>query len=169
MCQQLNLMCYLSDTAPRSGSFTLWPDSHRLLYGAFEFEFNDGRAPGGEGNAYVRRYKELHAEAIERIVPVEVCGDAGDVIYWHGRTLHSAGIRRGGAIRLAVPADFQQQRPTLTEGDHKCPRGWVDGTGRGVSSGKGDSSDRGHEWFKDSVVLADDRPPQLDMWSSRRI
>ena len=49
---------------------------------------------------------------------VDVCGL--QVIFWHGRMLHAAGLHHGDTVRFAVPADFQQAgRATVTpaEGD----------------------------------------------------
>lgn len=121
------------------------------MYYGFECEFNCVR--GGR----TERWKELHGKAIREIEPIECCGEAGDVIWWHGRTLHSAGIHHGSTVRLAVPADFQQAgRSTIPSTRPTWPAD--------------DSSKvNGLEWFKDTLPFAKDAAPQEDMWASWQI
>ena len=76
------------------------------------------------------RYKAVFERAVAEIEPVEVCGEAGDVVWWHGRMLHSAGIHVGDAIRFAVPADFQQDRPTVVPPSGRVPSGHAGGGNR---------------------------------------
>ena len=52
---------------------------------------------------------------------------AGRAHAGHGRMLHSAGIHRGSSIRFAVPADFQQDRPTIVPPSGRCPAGHAAG------------------------------------------
>ena len=40
VCQQLNVCTYLEDVAPRSGAFTVYPGSHRIMYRAHEYDAN---------------------------------------------------------------------------------------------------------------------------------
>ena len=83
----------------RLSGTTFWPGSHKRMYYAFEHESNPGANP---------QYQEIFAKAVAEIEPVEMVGGAGDVIFWHGRMLHSAGIHHGSGVRFAIPADFQQ-------------------------------------------------------------
>ena len=71
-----------------------------------------------------------------------MCGAAGDVVYWHGRTAHSPGIHTGPGVRLAVPHDLQKAR----------------------SRSAGPPTGPPPEWFKDVPLYEHDRPPQEDMW-----
>ena len=140
------------------------------MYYGFHHEFNcSGPMNRSPANA------ALHRAAISSIVPVEICGEKGDVIWWHGKTLRecsrslcvffrrllfteavgctdSAGIHTGDTVRLAIPADFQQLRETVP----KVRPAWplkVDYVNN-------------LEWFKDTLPFAEDKPPQPDMWAS---
>ena len=73
--------------------------SHRSLYHGHTNEFNPGR-----NDTWQPRINEIR----QTIVPAEICGAAGDVVYWHGRTAHSPGIHTGPGVRLAVPHDLQK-------------------------------------------------------------
>ena len=54
--------------------------------------------------------KPLLARVLRRIAPLELCGGPGDVVFWHGRMVHSVGQHTGERVRIAVPCDFQQAR-----------------------------------------------------------
>jgi len=117
------------------------------MYYGFHHEFNCS-GPMNRSPAW----PALHRAAISSIVPLEMCGGKGDVIWWHGKTLHSAGIHTGDTVRLAIPADFQQLRETVP----KVRPAWplkVDYVNN-------------LEWFKDTLPFAEDKPPQPDMWAS---
>lgn len=60
------------------------------MYYAFEFESNGGPGPsaletrkmtGESRNGRQSRYKDIFDKAVAEIEPVEVCGEAGDVIF----------------------------------------------------------------------------------------
>lgn len=142
--QQLNVCAYLEDVPPRCGGFTVWPGSHRLLYQTMELENNFSPAPEAFGQGLRR--------CLEAVVPVELCGEAGDVIFWHGRALRSAGVHTSAeTIRFAVFADFQLE---AAEGDS----GLLAAEEEEELSGQ-------HEWFKDTRLYREDRPPcREDMW-----
>ena len=91
---QLNAMAYIADVPPRSGGTTFWPGSHKRMYYAFEYESNSGPGPsaletrkmnGGNLNDRQLRYKEIFNKAVAEIEPVEIYGEAGDVIFCAGR------------------------------------------------------------------------------------
>ena len=132
--------------------FTLWPGSHKLMYRGFTDEFNCV----GQ-NARRPEWQDLFREAISTIEPLECCGEKGDVIWWHGRTLHSAGIHHGSNVRLAIPGDFQQVGRRTTPAVR--PTWPLDDSNKA----------NGLEWFKDTLPFADVVPPQEDMWASWRI
>lgn len=132
-----------------------WPGSHRRMYHAFQFESNAGAAPS---------YERLFRSAVDEIEPVEICGPAGTVIFWHGRMLHSPGIHRGSVIRFAVPADFQQAgTPTVTPSEGAGHMAFPENTPEEVIV------EHGLEWHKDTVTFLDDRAPHADMWDGWRI
>ena len=87
---QLNAMAYIADVAPRSGGTTFWPGSHKRMYYAFEYESNGGpgssaletrNMTGDSLNGRQLRYKQIFDKAVADIEPVEIHGEAGDVIF----------------------------------------------------------------------------------------
>ena len=140
VCQQLNACAYLDDVAPRSGGFTLYPGSHRIMFRAHRFEANWSPLPD---------FRDAVRRVVAEIEPVEFVGEKGDVIFWHGRTVHSAGVHLGDSIRWAVFADFTMDREVLSPEAHK-------GMGQ-------------FEWFKDAKRFAEDAPVGEDMWRGWRL
>jgi len=101
---QLCGMVYLGDVLPDAGGTTYWAGSHKLLYPAFDEEYNFLPSPD---------YGAAHQRARAECVPVEVTGRAGDVVFSHHRTLHSGGANRGTLIRMAVPCAEPSRIPVL--------------------------------------------------------
>ena len=135
VCQQLNACGYLDDVAPRSGGFTVYPGSHKIMFQAHKYESNWSPLPS---------YREAMREVVEDIEPYELIADKGSVIFWHGRTVHSSGIHIGTDIRWALFADFTQNREILSDEEHKhCGQ---------------------FEWFKDAKLFKEDWPVSDDMW-----
>lgn len=109
MAAQLAAMVLLHDVPPRTGGFTLWPGSHRRLHPHWD-TVHGGQmsAERGEG------FRLARDSALRDITPVECVGGAGDVVFWHPRMLHSAGVnhsaepnaRGGPTVRLIVPCDY---------------------------------------------------------------
>lgn len=140
VCQQLNVCAYLDEVPPRNGGFTLYPGAHRIMHYAHHCEANWSPKPD---------YIEYVKTVVREITPFELVGSAGDVIFWHGRMIHSAGIHIGPNIRWAVFGDFCQDRPFLTDDEH-----------REVGQ---------YEWFKDTRLFREDHSPSNDMWKSWNI
>ena len=140
VCQQLNVCAYLDDVPPRSGGFTAYPGSHKVMFEAHQYESN------WSPNA---RFKDCMREVIETIAPVEFAGKRGDVVFWHGRTVHSAGIHVGDTIRWALFSDYTQDRPYLTPDEHR-------------EMGQ-------YEWFKDTKLFRNDDLVSDDMWRNWRL
>ena len=140
ICQQLNVCTYLDDVPPRSGGFTVYPGSHKIMFQAHQFEANWSPTD---------RFNDALREVVETITPVEFTAQQGDVVFWHGRTVHTAGIHVGDTIRWAVFADFTEDRPILDADEHRaCGQ---------------------YEWFKDAKLFRDDVEVGEDMWRSWRI
>lgn len=135
VCQQLNACAYLDDVPSRSGGFTVYPGSHKLMFHAHETESNWSPLPS---------YDDLMRNVVAEIEPLELIGDKGAVIFWHGRCVHSSGIHIGDNIRWAVFADFTQNREVLSDAEHK-------------HLGQ-------YEWFKDTKLFKDDPRVGPDMW-----
>ena len=140
VCQQLNVCTYLNDVPPRNGGFTVYPGAHRIMHLAHNCEAN--WSPKSN-------YIEFVKQVVREITPVELVGSAGDVIFWHGRMIHTAGIHIGENIRWAVFGDYSQDRPCLSEDEHR-------------EIGQ-------YEWFKDTQLFLDDPSPSQDMWKSWNI
>ena len=140
VCQQLNVCVYLDDVPARSGGFTLYPGSHEIMFRAHEFESNWSPTES---------FSDCLKQVVESITPVELVGQAGDVFFWHGRCVHTAGIHIGNTIRWAVFADFMRDGDVLDADEH-----------REVGQ---------FEWFKDSKLLRDDMEVSSDMWRNWRL
>lgn len=139
VCQQLNACAYLDEVAPRSGGFTVYPGSHKTLFHAHQYEANwSPRA----------NFRDAMAQVVAEIAPLELVGGKGDVIFWHGRLVHSASVNRGERIRWAVFADFTHDHETLTAEEHKRLGQF--------------------EWFKDAKLFRNDREVGADMWRGWR-
>ena len=141
VCQQLNVCTYLDDVPPRCGGFTVYPGSHRLMFRAHRLAANWSPRPDFRAT--------LH-RVIDEIEPVEIVGGKGDVVFWHGRTVHSAGAHFGAGIRWALFADFTHDRPVLSDDEHRA-------LGQ-------------YEWFKDTKLFRDDIEAEGDdMWQGWRL
>ena len=135
VCQQLNVCAYLSDVTPRNGGFTVYPGSHKVMFRAHRYAANWSPQPD---------FRDALKRVVDEIQPFELVGDAGDVVFWHGRCVHSSGIHTGDDIRWAVFADFTRDFATLDADEH-----------RAVGQ---------YEWFKDAKLFRDDALAGDDMW-----
>ena len=97
----INGVAYLDRVQPYGGGFTAWPGSHRDVcrYVAdHPIQSVQGgiRAPDGEGGWDETRSRD------EVFDPLELTGDPGTVVLWHGRLEHEGGINlRPGNVRMA--------------------------------------------------------------------
>lgn len=136
VCQQLNACAYLDEVKPRNGGFTVYPGSHRIMFRAHRHAANWSPLPS---------FRDAVKRVVAEIQPVELVGAAGDVIFWHGRTVHSSGIHTGDDIRWAVFADFTRDFETLDADEHRA-------LGQ-------------YEWFKDAKLFRNDALAGEDMWA----
>ena len=126
----ISTMVLVHDTPPRCGGFTIWPGSHRILHPHWDTV---------HGAKIAEEKREGFADArdavLRDITPVEFSGKAGDVIFWHGRMLHSAGINHSAEtanpmVRLIVPCDYQIDGQTYVDDMEFGPgpnvQWWVD-------------------------------------------
>ncbi len=128
---QLGCIVLANDVPPRCGGFTIWPGSHLALYPHWE-------TSQGSTISESRRAGFLAARdaALRSITPIEFAGSAGDVVFWHPRLLHSAGVNQsfvdGGepVVRVVVPCDFQKDGRSYYDDDDVGPgarvQWWVD-------------------------------------------
>lgn len=147
VCQQLNVCVYLDDVPPRSGGFTLYPGSHRTMFKAHRYHANWSPT---------QDYENAIEQATSATTPLEIAGAKGDAIFWHGRSIHSAGAHLGEGIRWAIFADYTHCRPTLSDDEHHA-------VGQ-------------YEWFKDAKLFREDAFVEADgdagseeMWRGWRL
>ena len=140
VCQQLNLCTYLDEVPPRGGGFTVYPGSHKIMSHAHSEQSNWSPLP---------TFSDYIKQVVRDVKPVELIGEPGDVIFWHGRTVHSSGIHIGTNIRWALFGDLMRDEPVLSEDEH-----------RAVGQ---------YEWFKDTRLLQDDAGVSYDLWNNWRL
>ena len=98
---ELLVSMILEDIGPREGGFTLFPGSAQALYPTSAQALNwvaTERSPAAMDDVKAN------------VQPIECTGKAGDVVFCHGWTVHSAGIHEGKRIRMAAFLDFNKVR-----------------------------------------------------------
>ena len=130
MAAQLSAMVLVHEVPPRCGGFTLWPGSHLRLHPHWD-TLHGGRMSEDKADGF-----RLARDGVLRdITPVEFPGNAGDVVFWHPRTLHSAGVNysaqsKDPTVRLIVPCDYERAGLTYFDDDEYGPgekyQWWVD-------------------------------------------
>jgi len=138
----LSAMVFVDEVAPHCGGFTLWPGSHHIVHPHCEAVHGAMSQDQTEGYALARD------AALSDITPMEFPGQAGDVIFWHPRMIHSGGVNRSAelghsALRLIVPCDYQRADRTFYDNE-------VEGPGPN------------HQWWVDTRNFKEDVPPTPD-------
>lgn len=147
---QLSAMVILDNTPPHCGGFTLWPGSHLRLHQYWRTTFGSSMAPDNK-EAFQAEIRHI----VENVTPVEFSGNAGDVVFWHPRMVHSAGVNDSlvandqPVVRLAVPVDYQNDRGyTFYEDEERGPGEKI-------------------QWWVDTRCFREDIPPTADnMWDA---
>ena len=146
MASHLAAMVIADDIGPRCGGFMLWPGSHLKLHPYWSTIHGGGMDPDQATNFLAAREK-----IIKKTTPVEFTGSAGDVIFWHPRALHSAGINRSiesgkPIVRVIIPCDFQRDGRTYVDDKQYGPG-------------------EDYQWWIDARNLKEDEVPTADnMW-----
>ena len=126
----LTAMVLVDEIPPRCGGFTIWPGSHHRLHPHYATVNGNRRIPDGE-----EAYDRARDAAIRDITPLEFPGEAGDVVFWHPRLIHSPGINLSADLgrpimRYVVPCDYQRDGLTLFDDPERGPSSerqwWVD-------------------------------------------
>lgn len=127
---ELSAMVFTHRVAARRGGFTLWPGSHARLHPTWDTRF------GSRLTRRVEAFVRARDRALEEITPVEISGEAGDVVFWHPRLLHSAGVNYSvvdgdvPSVRVLIPIDFNRAGWTFYDDDEHGPgakaQWWVD-------------------------------------------
>lgn len=139
---QLSAMVLVDEVPPHCGGFTIWPGSHHIVHPHCD------TVHGPVGPDHAEAYARARDDALRETTPVEFSGNAGDVIFWHPRLLHSGGINRSAdrerpVLRLIVPCDFQREGFSFFDD-------LVDGPGPN------------HQWWIDTRNFHEDVPPMPD-------
>ncbi len=113
----LGVLGYIDEVAPRGGGFTVWPKSHKKFYYAFESRYGDQKSAD---------YDDIYAQIDAEVSPLEITGQAGDVVFWHHRLGHNASGNGSNKIRQAVFYDFVKQDMPQTMGLPPAPNMWCD-------------------------------------------
>ena len=95
----LGVVGYIDDVVPGGGGFTVWPESHKRFYYAFDSQYThdaNERLPEDVAHFNQQPHMDCH-------------GKAGDIVFWHHRIGHSAGHNRSSNIRQAVLYDFKRK------------------------------------------------------------
>ena len=130
MAAQLSAMILVDDVDSSCGGFTVWPGSHRLLH--LQWDRVHGSVITGDR---VMGYRDTRDQVLSEITPVEFSGHCGDVVFWHPRLIHSAGVNQSIAlgkprVRVIVPCDYQTAGQTyiddLEYGPGPLYQWWVD-------------------------------------------
>lgn len=108
---RLSLIGLIAPIPPRGGATTVWPRTHRAIYDVFA---------NFEGQERMDVYKEKLKE-FDQQTPVEACGEAGDILFWHNLLGHTAGHNRSKKLQLREllmadwdtldTAELKSQRP----------------------------------------------------------
>jgi|TARA_Y100000310_G_scaffold277758_2_gene295754 hypothetical protein len=130
MAAQLTAMVVADSIPPHAGGFTVWPGSHLRLHMHWDTVFG-----GTICTEKSDGYRQERDAILREVAPVELTGEAGDVIFWHPRLLHSAGVNHSSEwdkplVRVIVPCDYQKDDLTYYD-DHEFGPGpdyqwWVD-------------------------------------------
>lgn len=146
MAAHLAAMVIADDIGPGCGGFMLWPGSHLRLH-----PFWDTVHGGAMAAENAEPFRLAREQIIQDTTPVEFTGGRGDVIFWHPRALHSAGINQSAdddvpMVRVIVPCDFQiVGRDTFDDPDY------------------GPGPD--FQWWIDTRNYVDDVPPTAEnLW-----
>ena len=146
MAAHLAAMVVVDDMPERTGGFTVWPGSHRLLHMHWDTCFG-GMISADKADGF----KASRDEVLRTITPLEFTGAPGDVIFWHPRLLHSGGIICSASsahprVRIIVPCDYQV-----------AGRSYFDDPEYGPGST--------YQWWVNTRNFSEDIPPTVDnMW-----
>jgi hypothetical protein len=165
---EMMVVTYLQDVGPGEGGFTIFPGSAQRLYPTSAQALNWVSTDASEA---------AMNDILGNVRPLEFVGKAGDVIFCHGWTVHSAGIHEGRGIRMAVIQDFNKVR---TRGHMRWTAAGKHGGGRvncdmdgafvfDAANSQDDPADGCREvtnqWIMDSnEYVLDTRPPFDDMF-----
>ena len=100
----------------------MWPGIHKRVFHLMNQQCNNGRLDhdgkqlhGQQNMNEDSPYADEMRRCNDDTTPVDVHGEAGDVVFWHHRCGHSASKNRSNVIRQAVLYDFRHKKLSLEE------------------------------------------------------
>ena len=123
-------MVLADEIGPGCGGFMFWPGSHTTLHPYWQTVHGSGMDA-----AQAEPFRAAKQKILRDTIPVEFTGSPGDVIFWHPRALHSAGINRSAELgapmaRPIIPCDFQRDGLTYVDepdfGPGEAFQWWID-------------------------------------------
>ncbi|HEY5645881.1 MAG TPA: phytanoyl-CoA dioxygenase family protein [Pseudomonadales bacterium] len=110
----LGVVCLLDDCPPDGGALRIWPASHRRFYPLFPMQYDQARIPfyphmpSHKGLIHPPEYLAEVGRVEADTESVDCWGRRGDVVLWHHRLGHMAGVNIADppAIRQALLFDF---------------------------------------------------------------
>ncbi len=108
MAAHLSAMVFAGDVPPHSGGFAVWPGSHTRLHKCWDY-VHASHISDQNGKCFA----QVRDQVLRDTIPVEFSGHAGDVVFWHPRMLHSAGVNYSAeekkpVVRILIPCDYQR-------------------------------------------------------------
>ena len=108
MASQLSAMVLADETPAHCGGFTVWPGSHIQMH--LHWDSVHGSTISQDR---IASYPQARDHVLRAIQPVEFSGSAGDVVFWHPRLIHSAGVNHSmeegnPMVRVIIPCDYQR-------------------------------------------------------------
>ena len=92
----LGAIAYFSDTPAHGGALAVWPGSHKVMQHA---------VASREGFLPTAAYDRLLA-AFQKRAPLKLAAQAGDVVFFHPRLMHSNTVNYSKTLRYAALIDF---------------------------------------------------------------
>ena len=123
-------MVMVDEIGPDCGGFMFWPGSHVTLHPYWQTVHGSGMDA-----AQAEPFRAAKERILKETSSIEFTGSPGDVIFWHPRALHSAGINRSAEkgkpmARPIVPCDFQLAGLTFADDTDFGPgedfQWWID-------------------------------------------
>ena len=128
----LGMVAALQDIEPNGGGIRIWPGSHKRFYPTFALQYDQPRIPSYDhlpsvnGIYHPRAFLEESKKVIEEIEPVDTCGPAGSVVFWHHRVGHGSSPNLTQQIRTAVLADYSRTDLDACRADPPQANMWRD-------------------------------------------
>ncbi|MFB6135853.1 MAG: phytanoyl-CoA dioxygenase family protein [Halobacteriaceae archaeon] len=93
---------YFDDVSPRGGGFTVWPGSHWVAADYFRDHALNTPGLGGDLPAIDDDGDWDSSRSLrDQLRSRSLAGDAGTVVLWHNKLVHTAGVNQSDAVRMA--------------------------------------------------------------------